>query len=61
MDTIIMTDNKINALAKEVLDIEANSILRLKIILEKNLIKQWKFYITAKAELLSPEWENQGL
>ena len=30
MGSIIMTDSKINELAKEVLDIEANSILRLK-------------------------------
>ena len=30
METITMNNNKINELAKEVLDIEANSILRLK-------------------------------
>lgn len=36
---VTMNKNSINELAKEVLDIEANSILRLKTILVTNLIK----------------------
>lgn len=47
---VAMSLSKINELAKEVLDIEAKSILRLKIILEKNLIKQLIFYTIAKVE-----------
>lgn len=52
VDMTVMTINKINELAKEVLEIEANSILRLKnnIGEEKSLIKQLIFYTIAKAE-----------
>lgn len=61
MDTIIMTDNKINALAKEVLDIEANSILRLKNNIGEEFDKAVEILYNCKGRVIVTGMGKSGL
>ena len=50
METSTMSISKINELAKEVLDIEANSILRLKNNIGEDFDRQLISFLIVKAE-----------
>lgn len=61
MDTTIMNCNKINELAKQVLDIEANSILRLKNCIGEDFDKAVEILYNCKGRVIVTGMGKSGL